>query len=75
MFPRIALAVLALVALAAASPAPNPNPIEEKLQPIIASKNNMGLVNPPTPNSNAASGRAVSGTSAVLAVGVVAVFM
>ncbi|KAJ6491808.1 hypothetical protein C8R47DRAFT_1214602 [Mycena vitilis] len=73
MFPRISLAVLALAVFVAASPAP----IDEKLQPIIASKNNIGFVNPPSPSpsSNAAPRRAVSGAGAALAVGVVAVFL
>jgi len=71
MFPRLALAVLALVTIASATPAP----IDEKLQPIIAYKNNIGFVNPPTPNSNAALGRAVSGAGTALAVGVVAAFL
>ncbi|KAJ7503055.1 hypothetical protein B0H11DRAFT_2223154 [Mycena galericulata] len=70
MFPRVALAVLSLLALAVATP------IDEMLQPIIASKNNLGLANPPTANTNAASGRAlVSGAGAALAVGVVAVLL
>ncbi|KAJ7496868.1 hypothetical protein FB451DRAFT_1209051 [Mycena latifolia] len=42
MFPRLAFALLSLLALAAATPAP----IDAKLQPIIASKNNIGFVNP-----------------------------
>ncbi|KAJ6497619.1 hypothetical protein C8R45DRAFT_1093971 [Mycena sanguinolenta] len=67
MFPRLALVVFAFLTLVAATPAP----IDAKLQPIIAYKNNIGLANPPTTNSNAASGRMVSGASAVLAVGVV----
>ncbi|KAJ7270048.1 hypothetical protein B0H12DRAFT_1229298 [Mycena haematopus] len=68
MFPLLAFAVLAFLTLAAATPAP----IDAKLQPIIAYKNNIGLANPPTPNSNAASGRVVFGGGTILAVGVVA---
>ncbi|KAJ7188727.1 hypothetical protein C8R46DRAFT_28911 [Mycena filopes] len=68
MLPRLAIALLSLVALVAASPAP----IDAKLQPIIASKNNIGFVNPPKPN--AAAARMVPGVGAALAVGVVAVF-
>ncbi|KAK7057597.1 hypothetical protein R3P38DRAFT_3169116 [Favolaschia claudopus] len=71
MFPRIALAVFALVSFVAATPAP----IDEKLQPIIAYKNNMGLVNPPTDNSNAASARMVSGAGAALTVFVAAALL
>ncbi|KAJ7772052.1 hypothetical protein DFH07DRAFT_953335 [Mycena maculata] len=70
MFPRVALALFSLLALVAATP------IDPGLQPIIAAKNNLGLVNPPTTNSNAASGRAlVSGAGTAIAMGVVAVLI
>ncbi|KAJ7928426.1 hypothetical protein B0H13DRAFT_2311381 [Mycena leptocephala] len=75
MFPRLTLAILALLALVAATPAPAPAPIDPGLQPIIAYKNNIGLTNPPTENSNAALGRTVSGAGAALAVGVVAAIL
>ncbi|KAF8178689.1 hypothetical protein K438DRAFT_1977919 [Mycena galopus ATCC 62051] len=71
MLPRLALAVLALLTIAAATPAP----IDPGLQPIIAYKNDIGLANPPKPDSNAASGRGLSGAGVVLAVGVVAAFL
>ncbi|KAJ7929147.1 hypothetical protein B0H13DRAFT_2311005 [Mycena leptocephala] len=59
MFPRLLLAVLTLPLLAIATPVPAP--IDPGLQPIIAYKNNIGLINPPTPNSNGAAVRGVSG--------------
>ncbi|KAJ7821090.1 hypothetical protein B0H14DRAFT_3734328 [Mycena olivaceomarginata] len=62
MFPRLAVVALALLTFAAATPAP----IDEGLQPIIAYKNNIGFVNPPTTNSNAASRHTMSGAGAVL---------
>ncbi|KAJ6631527.1 hypothetical protein B0H10DRAFT_2207165 [Mycena sp. CBHHK59/15] len=36
------------------------NPIDPELQPIIASKNNLGLANPPTASTNAAYSSGVS---------------
>ncbi|KAJ7782619.1 hypothetical protein B0H16DRAFT_1709469 [Mycena metata] len=67
MFPRLALA-LSLIVLAAASPAP----IDPKLQSVVAAKNNIGFVNPPSPN---AAGRVVPGMGAAVVVGVVAAFL
>ncbi|KAJ7125156.1 hypothetical protein C8R44DRAFT_874990 [Mycena epipterygia] len=72
MFPRLAFTLLSLLALAAATPAP----IDEKLQPIIASKNNIGFVNPPSASTNAAPGRVLSSVSgAALAAGVAAILL
>ncbi|KAJ7350569.1 hypothetical protein DFH08DRAFT_958224 [Mycena albidolilacea] len=62
MFSRLAVVALALLTFAAATPAP----IDEGLQPIIAYKNNIGFVNPPTTNSNAGSRHTVSGAGAVI---------
>ncbi|KAJ7099539.1 hypothetical protein B0H15DRAFT_944945 [Mycena belliarum] len=70
MCPRISLVLLSLLALAAASP------IDEKLQPVIAWKNNIGLINPPTPHPNAASGSALSSVAGTaLAVGAIAILI
>ncbi|KAJ7030035.1 hypothetical protein C8F04DRAFT_1264382 [Mycena alexandri] len=67
MFSCLAVALLSLIVLVAASP----TPIDPKLQSVVASKNNIGFVNPP--NSNAA-GRVVPGMGVAVAVGVAAVF-
>ncbi|KAJ7198597.1 hypothetical protein GGX14DRAFT_573472 [Mycena pura] len=71
MFPHAALTFLCLVIVAVATPAP----IDEKLQPIIAAKNNLGLVNPPKVNANAASGIVISSLSGAAVVGVAAVLL
>ncbi|KAJ7287103.1 hypothetical protein C8J57DRAFT_1495578 [Mycena rebaudengoi] len=73
LFSRLSASLVALAAFSLATAIP----IDSKLQPIIAAKNNLGFVNPPSANSNAAVGLSPGfiAASAISAASIVAILL